>query len=141
MTKEHKNLIVDLRKKGYGYATIAKATALSINTIKSFCRRNGLAGAYANFSVPVCDYCGEALEQLPKAKPKRFCSECCRRAGWKVHPEERSRRAYYQKVCAYCGKPYTTYGRQKSKFCCLDCSHNARKGEVRACCGISRMQS
>ncbi len=132
VTKEQKSQITDLRKKGCGYATIAKTTAFSVNTVKSFCRRNGLAGRFADSSTPVCAFCGGTLEQRPKTKPKRFCSESCRRAWWKVHPEAGVKKAYYEKVCAYCGRPYIVYGRQVSKYCCLDCSHNARKAEANA---------
>lgn len=42
MTEEQKIQIVDLRERGYSYGQIANALNISINTIKSFCRRNGL---------------------------------------------------------------------------------------------------
>lgn len=127
MTNEQKNQILALREQGCGYAAIAKITALSINTVKSFCRRNGLMATSAAEATPACPFCGDALEQRAKAKPKRFCSEGCRRAWWRAHSAAGVKKAYYQKVCAYCGKPYTVYGRQESKYCGLDCAHNARK--------------
>ena len=127
MTKEQRSQIIDQRKQGCGYATIAKSVAVSINTIKSFCRRNGLAGGIADETTLVCSFCGVTLEQRSKTKPNRFCSENCRRAWWKEHPNASFKKAYYEKVCAFCGKHYTVYGRPESKYCCLDCAHNARK--------------
>lgn len=32
----------------------------------------------------VCDYCGGALPVAPRGRPRRWCSDACRRAGW-VH--------------------------------------------------------
>ena len=132
MTREQKQQIVNLRKQGCGYAAIAKTVALSINTVKSFCRRNGLNGAFGDNSAPVCPFCGGALTQRHKTKPRRFCSDNCRRAWWKAHPEAGVKKAYYEKVCAYCAKPYIVYGRQNSKYCCLDCARNARKAQANA---------
>ena len=130
VTREQKQQITSLRKQGCGYAAIAKTVALSVNTVKSFCRRNGLNRAFTDVSAPVCPFCGGALVQRPQVKPRRFCSDSCRRAWWKAHPEASIKKAYYEKVCAYCAKPYIVYGRPESKYCSLDCAHNARKAEA-----------
>ena len=44
MTENQKQVITDLRGKGTGYAAIAKRLSLSVNTVKAYCRRNGLSG-------------------------------------------------------------------------------------------------
>ena len=44
MTQEQKTLIVQLRQKNTGYASIAKELGMSVNTVKAFCRRNDLSG-------------------------------------------------------------------------------------------------
>ena len=44
MTNEQKIKIKQLRLEGMGYTTVAKTLGLSKETVKSFCRRNGLAG-------------------------------------------------------------------------------------------------
>ena len=47
MTEEQKTKIQQLRQRGMGYIRIAQALGISENTIKSFCRRNRLAGGVA----------------------------------------------------------------------------------------------
>ena len=44
MNAEQKERIAKLRDNGAGYTEIANATGLPVNTIKTFCRRNGLTG-------------------------------------------------------------------------------------------------
>ena len=44
MTAQEKTTIMRLRKKGTGYSDIAKQLNLSLNSVKSFCRRNSLMG-------------------------------------------------------------------------------------------------
>ena len=41
-------MITRLRQAGYSYKEIADALKISINTVKSFCRRNGLTGTSEN---------------------------------------------------------------------------------------------
>lgn len=132
MTGEQKIIITKQRMHGCGYATIAKSINLSVNTVKSFCRRNNLTEALIKGTVPVCHTCGAVLAQPPKVKRKRFCSENCRRVWWKTHPELSVRKAYYEKVCSNCGKVYTVYGRPNSKYCSLDCAHHGRTQKAEA---------
>ncbi len=40
MTEQQKKQIIVLRKQFFGYKAIAKKLNLSVNTVKSFCRRN-----------------------------------------------------------------------------------------------------
>ena len=44
MNSEQKDQITKLRNNGAGYTEIANAMGLPVNTVKSFCRRNGLTG-------------------------------------------------------------------------------------------------
>ncbi|WP_146212335.1 eL24 family ribosomal protein [Lachnotalea glycerini] len=32
-----------------------------------------------------CLYCGKEIEQPATGRPKKFCSETCRRRWWRVH--------------------------------------------------------
>ena len=63
MTEEQKKQIIRLRKKGCGYTAVANKVGISKDTVKSFCRRNGLAGemAAAETPVPGCRECGKPL--------------------------------------------------------------------------------
>lgn len=47
MTDEQKQKIIALRRDGAGYGHIAAAVGISINTVKSFCRRHSLAAKKA----------------------------------------------------------------------------------------------
>ena len=125
MLIEQKRRILELRQEGSDFATIANDVKLSVNTVKSFYRRHTLKEQSGAGSL--CRYCGKVLVQTPKVKPKHFCSEVCRRAWWKEHPEAGAKKAFYEKACAFCGKPYTVYGRADSKYCSLECAHRARR--------------
>lgn len=50
MTNQEKARIIEMRSNGEGYNAIAETLKLSINTVKTFCRRNNLTGMRA---VPV----------------------------------------------------------------------------------------
>ena len=41
MLREQKENILQMRADGQGYAKIAEALVLPVNTVKSYCRRNG----------------------------------------------------------------------------------------------------
>ena len=47
MTEEQKKQIIRLRKEGFGYTAVANKVGISKDTVKSFCRRDGLAGEMA----------------------------------------------------------------------------------------------
>lgn len=68
MTNEQKQKIIALRRDGAGYGRIAARLQISINTVKSFCRRHSLA---ANTAGAVCEQCGKPIEQNPGRKRKR----------------------------------------------------------------------
>ena len=87
MTDAQKEQVRYLRCEGLGYGAIATRLGISENTVKSFCRRNNLTGVASKEPVVVCRNCGRPLPQYPKRKQRKFCSEACRRAWWKLHPE------------------------------------------------------
>ena len=47
MTDKQKQKIIALRRDGAGYGQIAATIGISINTVKSFCRRHSLAAKKA----------------------------------------------------------------------------------------------
>mgnify|MGYP000860860568 CR=1 FL=1 len=131
LQREH---IVMLRNSGGSYSEISRALGISINTIKSFCRRNNLGGRASqrslneNIQQIYCKMCGKRLEMKPNRKPKMFCSDACRLAWWKSHPELINRKAVYHFICAYCGKEFDSYGNKKRKYCSHSCYIKARFG-------------
>lgn len=135
MTDEQKNKIKELRMKGIGYRNISSETGIPRDTVRSFCRRNGLDG-YAsaihaekpetdqkNGKEEQCRYCGKKLEQSHTGRKKKFCNEDCRRKWWKLHPEKINRKqdAFYKGTCAYCRREFFSYGNKGRRYCSHAC--------------------
>ena len=79
MTEEQKKQIIRLRKKGCGYTAVANKVGISKDTVKSFCRRNGLAGEMAAVqgdSVPGCRECGKPFTAYGNSR-RKYCSHEC----------------------------------------------------------------
>ena len=72
MTHEEKVRVRELRQLNMSYSNIARETGLSINTIKSFCSRNGMVISQKNECK--CLSCGKTLRKS-KYKPRKFCSD------------------------------------------------------------------
>jgi len=132
MTKEQGVRITELRKAGCGYATIAKATGLTKDNVKAYCRTHGLAGVKSKSNARVelgqgfCLSCGKPLVQVPRRKKAKFCSAACRQQWWNTHPEQVNKKAVYDFTCAYCGKAFTAYGNAGRKYCSHNCYISAR---------------
>lgn len=114
MTDEQKKKLIALRRDGVGYGQIAVAVNISINTVKSFCRRHGLV---TKAVASVCEQCGRPIEQNPGRKRKRFCSDACRNKWWNSHLDLVKRKAVYTFTCPACGKKFIVYGNSHRKFC------------------------
>lgn len=135
MTGEQKESIHQMRGKKISYSQIAAALEISLNTVKSYCRRNGLQGNLlqsAKGDDAVCQQCGKRLNQKAKQKPKKFCSDQCRRAWWKDHQDRLNKKAVYVLTCAHCGAPFQSYGNKKRKYCSHACYIKDRFGEENA---------
>lgn len=130
MTKKEKESVRFLRGEGYGYLAIATRLGISLNTVKSFCRRNGLGGIAEKPDRQTCRQCGKPLAQEPKRPARKYCSEACRRIWWKEHPHLVNKKAFYSLTCAHCGKEFQSYGNQKRKYCSHPCYIAARFGKV-----------
>ena len=125
MTDEQKQQIIALRRDGAGYGRIAAWLQISINTVKSFCRRHSLVAKTAG---AVCEQCGKPIAQNPGRKRKRFCCDACRNHWWKEHKYMVDRKAYYDFTCPNCGKEFRAYGDSKRKYCCHECYIEHRFG-------------
>ncbi len=129
MTDKEKESIAGYRRNGLSYARISKATGFSINTIKSYCRRNGLVEhTISPETITFCEHCGEAVSQRVGRKHKRFCSDRCRILWWNAHHEEFKRKAEYSYICPSCGKSFTAYGNRNRKYCSHECYISHRYG-------------
>ena len=131
MTREQKLMIMSLRDQGLGYKRIADRLGISINTVKSFCRRQKEKPHEEDRSGPfVCKYCGVTVRQTPGRKQKLFCSDKCRMKWWNEHPELVERKAFYERTCSNCGKVFSVYGNAKRKYCCHECYVEHRFGGI-----------
>lgn len=132
MTDLQKRQILNMRKNGDGYKTIATAIGLSRDVVRNFCKQKDMTG-FGVASVmntkekisngKICANCCEPIEQPTKGRRKKFCSEKCRREWWKQHPDEINQKetAQYHLKCAYCGKDFISYGNKNRKYCSHYC--------------------
>lgn len=97
-----------------GYGSIANQLGLSINTVKSFCRRHSLAAPPTD---SICEQCGRPIAQNPGRKRKLFGCDACRNKWWNSHFDLVKRKTVYTFTCPTCGKELTVYGNSRQKFC------------------------
>ena len=127
VTDLHNDRIIAMRKHGNGYARIASALGLSVNSVKSFCQRSHLGGTRAtDTSKPeleqkYCRQCGKELVQVEGRKTRRFCSDSCRLGWWHKHPQQIRQKAVYSFSCAGCGAAFMAYGNAQRKYCSHAC--------------------
>lgn len=132
MNSIQKERIALLRVGGESYARIAGILGLSVNTVKSYCRRNNLSGSMAVTApkTPIgqafCRQCGKELSQILGKKTLKFCDDECRVKWWNAHPDKVNKRATYSFTCAHCKKAFTAYGNSGRKYCSHQCYINDR---------------
>ncbi|MDD6708532.1 MAG: RNA polymerase subunit sigma-70 [Ruminococcus sp.] len=102
MNKEQKASIIKMRSDGMAFPEIANQLQLSINTVKSFYRRN----AKTKSQLEACMNCGKPIEQTKHKRQKKFCSDKCRNAWWYAHSQSRRPKRLYSHICAYCGTAF-----------------------------------
>ena len=133
MNDTQKLQIQKLRAEGCSYGTISEKLGISINTIKTYCRRHGFGGVASNpvptdEKVHYCLCCGVVVAQNSGRKEKKFCSDKCRNKWWNANLDKVNRKAQYDFVCAYCKKPFTAYGNKNRKYCSHECYISDRFG-------------
>lgn len=137
MTDQQEKQIRNMREQGIGYRSIGVMTGLSRDIVRNFCKSHGLAGYGSALTKNIqeqvmlgkaCLYCGKEIGQPKTGRPKKFCSDRCRREWWKSHPEKMNRKetAMYETVCSRCGKKFISYGNRNRKYCSHECYIKAR---------------
>lgn len=123
MTQHEIEMLGLMRSKGKSAVDIASALQISVNTVRSYIRRHP-----AKDEIYIsCRQCGAPILQVKGRKVKLFCSDICRNAWWKAHPERINRKAYYHMNCEYCGKEFLSYGNQNRKYCSRACYADSRR--------------
>ena len=118
--------------------TIAGKLGISPNTVKSYCRRNGLGEmAVPKRKVPqfsgevtTCRNCGTEIRQVAKRKKRIFCCDKCRNEWWNRHLDLVDRRAVRTQIRPVCGGEFEVYGRAPRKYCSHECYIKDRFGKA-----------
>lgn len=149
ITEEQALQIRELRRLGTGYKTIAELTDLTRDQVRYYCLSNGIGGYrivyQANLKDRIadgraCAYCGGPLMRPKTGRPRRFCSEACRRKYWKTRQDKRKKSAdhIYVMECPYCHRIFEVYGNTHRKYCCHEHYVLARFGHDRRVDASSR---
>lgn len=128
MTDLQKDQIITMRKQKMKYTEIAQALGIPVNTIKTFCRRNGMTTEPAP-TKPVCKNCGSPLTQTPKVRPRLFCSDHCKQTWWNKHRRERVSAKIVPHTCPTCGKLFADYSGANRKYCSQECYRERGAGD------------
>ena len=126
MTSSQRTLLRELRQSGKSYGQIARALNISENTVKSFCRREGI------LVVPEpadhCPRCGKPISHPAQGTRRRFCSDSCRYA-WNFAHRVLSEKNAISKRCACCNQPFFSYPSSGRKYCSRACYLRDRFGK------------
>jgi len=126
MTSTQRDHLRGLRQAGKSYGQIAEALALSENTVKSFCRREGILAVPE--SGDLCPRCGKPMAPTTRGTRRRFCSDTCRYA-WNFAHRVLGEKNAVSKRCACCGKSFFSYPSSGRKYCSRACYMRDRYGK------------
>lgn len=132
MTDQQRQQIQEMRIQGDGYRAISKATHLSRDIVRNYCKKRGYIGhgnalvmniAEMQTTGGACRECGFILKQPKRGRKRQFCCEEHRRKWWQEHPEAgaRNQSALYTKICPTCGRIFTVYGQKERIYCSREC--------------------
>lgn len=135
MTDYEKNKIISLKENGNSANSISKELNISLNTVKSFLRRNknltdnGKIIINSRIESQVfnhCLNCGKEINQNKNTKKRKFCSIECKNEWYKNHSEYIKRKANYEIECESCHKTFISYGNKNRKYCSHSCYIDSR---------------
>ena len=116
-----------LRGHGMGYKRIAGITGLTKDAVRNACKRIDADCEDRDLFKRIeagqaCAYCGGEMEQHGSGRPRRFCSERCRRQYWRLHRSEQKKKEdkLFLRSCAYCGRTFQIYGKNDRTYCCRE---------------------
>ena len=129
MNPEQKNMIQDLRNSGCGYKEISEQLQISINTVKSYCKRHDLTSTKKrnSGSVRFCLQCGNEIKQEQHRKTKKFCCDRCRMIWWREHSSLLRTPSKQTFICLVCHEAFSAYSSTKQKYCSRLCYARSRE--------------
>lgn len=134
LTPAEKAKIYEMRAEGMSYSQIASSLNISVNTVKSYCRRNNICTKFNDskkqndiLKNSFCKYCSKPISQTGRHRPRKFCSEDCRRLWWKEN-EKTASAIYTDAQCRYCGKEFKSRSKEENKYCSHSCYIKDRFG-------------
>ena len=135
MTNSQKAQIIEFRKKGLGYKTIAAILEITKDSVSGFCRRTGMNGEVSERGKKnnICPSCGRVIPESIIDRKKRFCSNKCRMTWWNKHRKTKPA------TCECCGKTYNAY--TDTRFCSHECYVLYRFRGVRPCKSNTSLES
>jgi hypothetical protein len=135
VTGKEKDTVHQMRTEGLSCSAIATSLGISVNTIKSYCQRNKVILGEKKIKSTAhieqsgssnCKQCGKLILQSGRHRPRKFCSETCRRVWWKINSD------YSQmsqlSICAHCGEKFMSRTDQRRRYCSHDCYITDRFG-------------
>ena len=77
-----------------------------------------------------CMLCHKTIEQHPRGRERKFCSDKCRNTYWAFYRDDMNHRpdTAREYECAHCGKKFTVYYIKKRKYCSQECYRKHRFG-------------
>ena len=110
MTNEQKQTITSMRDSGVPITSIAQQLELSINTIKSYCKRHGIHfGNQSSKNIMFCLQCHKEIPQAEHRKEKKFCSDKCRQLWWAENTSLIPRESQIERICPVCKTSFLSY--------------------------------
>lgn len=134
MTPVQEEKIHKLKLQGLGCKAIAREMDMTVNAIKSYCKRHRISGSAEVVKVDIeeksslCLYCKNPILPNKRGRTKKFCSDACRYTWWNENQDKRSKSstAIYHYSCQHCGRSFISYGDKQRKYCSLNCYFKAR---------------
>ena len=133
MDEIQRHKIRKLREQGYGYLRISTLLNVSPSTIRSFCKKEKIAG-YINSgeqlkgkdNLVMCKQCNKKFYQIAGRKNKTFCSDSCCKVYWMLHKDKQRRLVPQKYNCLICDKEYYEYPARNRKYCSRECYYQSK---------------
>ena len=92
MSTRQKQKIREMRSKGMGFKKIGDEIGATTDSVKGYCRRNGMAGFGWARPIDVnvqeervrCRCCGRLIRRNELGRKRKFCSDACKQRCYRT---------------------------------------------------------